>query len=220
MRKFGKLLPRDRTEIEEDERLELVNRGGNVRFQPTSEKDKRRITSLYLWDLAFMVYMKMYIEKFAYQSTKLLEYSHNIYAMSDTYIWSKVYKYDKKFRYHMEKHSECNWGVIFHQAWPLYLNEKVYVSHQNELKYQKTDSRTEASQSNSVKKNKICYKYNGRKCTCRFGCKFIHKCVVCNKFGHGTRICRKAMNTENQGGVTLKGRESGDDESRERRGCH
>ena len=86
----------------------------------------------------------------------------------------------------MEDHPERNWGVILHKAWLFCLKEKVGVQ-------QHIEKNNHYPRSDHPKKGngKICYKYNLGKCTYGFGCKFEHKCGVCQKFGHGANSCRK-----------------------------
>ena len=50
---FAKLLPKDRIENDQDDRMELVTKGGNLGFIPSSDKEKRKISLVFLWDGAF-----------------------------------------------------------------------------------------------------------------------------------------------------------------------
>ena len=193
---FAKLLPRDRRDGDLDEKLELVNRGGSVGFVPVNEREKKRISSIISWNTAFRVFSKIYTERFPERATELVEYSHNIHSLAETFVWNNVYRYDREFRYHMERHPDCNWGVVLQRAWTLYLRDKLQYSNVNDQRQNKVfDNNTQKS----VKKNnKICYKYNGGKCTYGFNCRFQHNCGVCNKFGHGVHICRKVNNIDNR----------------------
>ena len=182
---FIKLLPKERLEGEEEEKMELVNRGESFGFVSSIDRERRKITLIFLWDTAFRVYSKIFTQSQPGRSSELVEYSHNIHTIAETYTWKNVYQYDKEFRLHMEKHPDQNLGVILQRAWSLYLKDKIPSTFNGEGRtYRGNDS-----QSQTGKKGKICYKYNGGKCTYRFGCKFLHKCGVCNKFGHGAHIC-------------------------------
>ena len=100
---FAKLLSKDRSDIEDNHRMELVNRGGYSYYMPVAEKEKTKITSIYLWDAAFHVFAKIYTQAYPHRSPELIEYSHNIHEISETYVWKNVYKYDREFRLHMER---------------------------------------------------------------------------------------------------------------------
>ena len=57
---FGKLLPKDKVQVEEDHRMEIVNKGRFTYWVPLSDCDKTSINSLDRWDAAFRVYQKIY----------------------------------------------------------------------------------------------------------------------------------------------------------------
>ena len=72
---FGKLLPKDRVEREEDNRLEIVNKGGNMFWVPVAERERSKINSIQIWDTAFRVYSRVYTEEFSGRSIELFDSS-------------------------------------------------------------------------------------------------------------------------------------------------
>ena len=201
---FAKLLPHERTDGDSEEKLELVSRGGNIGFVPLSEREKKCISSIMSWNTAFRVFSKIYTERYPERGTELVEYSHNIHLLAETFVWNNVYRYDREFRYHMEKHPERNWGMVLQRAWTLYLRDKIQFNTGTDQRQLKSFDNNSQKGVSSKKVNKICYKYNGGKCTYGFNCKFQHKCGVCNKFGHGAHICRKANSMDSRNNSNIK----------------
>ena len=63
---FGKLLPKDRILMEEDQRLEMVIRGNKTYYVPVSESGT--INSFHKWEQAFRVFSNIYTKKFPEKS--------------------------------------------------------------------------------------------------------------------------------------------------------
>ena len=183
---FAKLLPKDRVMNEEDTRMEMINKGGLSFWVPISDREKVSINSLDRWDSAFRVYMKIFTQFDPDRAAELVEYCHVIHSIVDTYAWHNVYKYDREFRIHMERHPERNWGIILYQAWAMCLKERVNTMTPN-------NRFGEREFNHQSGRKKICYRFNRGKCTYGFMCKFEHHCGVCNKFGHGSHNCRRVL---------------------------
>ena len=84
---FAKLLPRDKLAIEEDNRLQLVVKDGQVFWQPpTNSGNMGNISSYYRWEQAFKVYSNVYTKAYSHCASELIQYSHDIHAASLTYI--------------------------------------------------------------------------------------------------------------------------------------
>ena len=113
---FSQLLPRDRVNLEEDQRMELVNRNGMSYWTPVSECEAETITPFSKWETAFRVFPNIYTSKFSSKASELLQYSHVIHTASQTYVWDNVYLYDKEFRMHLSKHPQRSWSVILQHA--------------------------------------------------------------------------------------------------------
>ena len=90
----------------------------------------------------------------------------------------------------MAEHPARNWGIILQQAWTLHMKEKLGLNNAN---YRGSAGLANSSVSQRKSNGKNCWKYNRGKCTYGFGCKFEHRCGICNKFGHGAHICHKGQ---------------------------
>ena len=180
--RFSKLLSHDRGDMDEDQRMEMVNKDGRPVWVPVADKDFMAITSFGKWEQAFRVYSDIYLKVNPSRAQELIQYNHIIYTASLTFHWDNVYKYDRLFRLHMEQNPRRSWGVILQQAWSLCLKDKL-IGSKGTPEIIKNENR--------VKKGKPCYKFNKGKCTYGLSCKFEHKCMACSKFGHGVHNCRK-----------------------------
>ena len=129
---FSKLVPRDRILTEEEDRLEIVNRGGKTYFVPAAAGgDATAIMNFGQWEQSFRVYATIYTNFYPNRAPELLQYSHLIHTASLSFAWDNVYAYDKDFRIHMSRHLQRNWGIILQQAWSVRLKDKISHGHRN-----------------------------------------------------------------------------------------
>ena len=180
---FARLLPRDRVSLEEDNRMELINKNGHTYFVPAANKgtgENQGISSFSRWEQAFRVFSNIYTNQYPHRSSELIQYNHIIYTASLSFTWENVYLYDKEFRLHIARFPQRSWSIILQQAWTMRMKDRL-----------KFDNQSRSAEKRSNKKD-ICWRYNRGKCTYGAGCRFEHKCAICNKFGHGAHICRKA----------------------------
>ena len=155
---FSKLIAKDRIFSEEDNRLEMIQRGGCTYWIPASDREQTSINSIEKWDQAFRVYSKIYVKFNPSRSEELVEYSFIFHSAAGTFSWNNVYTYDKLFRMHITKHPEKNWGIILHQAWSFCLTEKIQQANGGLW------GSSGKNNDNVKKSGKICYKYNRGKC--------------------------------------------------------
>ena len=181
---FGKLIPHDRIAVEEDQRLEMIIRGGKTYWVPATETTS--ISNVIKWEQAFRVYSNIYTKQFPLCASKLIEYNHVIHSISSVYTWDNVYSYDKDFHIHMGKNPNCNWSIILQHSWSLRLRDKISrqdnssgFNHNNNHK------------SGGGKSSDPCRRYNKGKCNFGPSCRYDHKCSYCFKFGHTILNCRK-----------------------------
>ena len=126
---FAKLIPKGWIH-EDDHHMELVYKGGQTYFVPTSacEGVSSTITNFQRWEQAFS---KLYPKCHPECMTELVQHNHIIWTASSTYQWENIYMYNKEFRVHMSKYPYRNWSLILQQAWIMYLKDRVKGSNDN-----------------------------------------------------------------------------------------
>ena len=182
---FSRLLPRDRLLAEEDNRMEIVNRNGKTYFVPAVDMDPSGITNFSCWEQAFRVFSKIYTRRFPSRASELIQYNQVIYTAALSFTWENVYLYDRDFRLHLSRFPNRLWSVILQQAWTMRLKDHNQGTQ---------GSSSKGGRGGKSRKDNICWRYNSGHCTYGGSCKFEHRCAICNKFGHGAHICRKANN--------------------------
>ena len=83
--------------MEEDQRMELVNRNGVSYWTPIVNREFGSITNFGKWETAFRVFADIYTTKYPGKAAELIQYSHVIHTTSLTYTWENVYYYDREF---------------------------------------------------------------------------------------------------------------------------
>ena len=184
----------------------MVNKGGMSYWVPVSDK-VTVINCFYKWDQAFRVFLDIYLGEYPERTSELIQYGHIIQMASCSYAWDNVYLYDRKFRRHIEKFPDMNWGVILQQAWTMFLKDRVGTTPN---KSGNGGGDNGNGQKSGVAK-RLCFSFNRGHCKFGARCKFDHQCGLCGKFCHGTYNCRKAQATEkNQMKDTSKSDKEGD----------
>ena len=177
---FSRLIPKDRVNKAEDQRFELIVKGGNTFFSPVSEREVAVISNFSRWEQAFRIYSNIITKVYPAKASELIQYNHTIYTAALSFAWDNVYQYDREFRMHISKFPQRSWSVILQQAWSMYLKDQVKGPE---------DHRTTQKDARS---RDICRRFNAGKCAYGPKCIFEHRCAVkkCGKFGHGVHICR------------------------------
>ena len=186
---FERLLPRVRSGnasgvagVDEDCLMNMINVEGYVCWAPASScRERGGISGFARWEQAFRVFMNIYTQKFPHRAVELVQYNHIIHTASTTFVWGNVYTYDIEFRKHMANFPQRSWAIILNQAYTMYLKDR-----------NRFENRNFSPPARSQYKKDVCYQYNRGRCTYGSSCKFEHKCMVCNKYGHGSHNCRKA----------------------------
>ena len=95
---FSKLMPKDRISGEDDQRMEMINKGGMNYWLLVSDREAVSINSYIRWEQAFHVFNNIYTEFHLHKAGELIQYNHIIHTASQTYVWENVYRYDREFR--------------------------------------------------------------------------------------------------------------------------
>ena len=177
---FARLIPKDKVLMEEENKMQMVNRDGQMYFVPANG-DKLAISSFSKWEQAFRVFSDVFTRAHPERSSELVQYNHIIHTASLTYAWDNVYMYDKDFRLHMLRHPMRSWGLLLQQAWALRLKDRVRYDH----------GPTTPVRAGGSGNGGGCRRFNRGRCSYGFNCKFDHRCFYCNKTGHGVINCRQ-----------------------------
>ena len=122
---FSRLLPRDRLVVEEDNRLEIVNRNGRTYFIPAVDNDSiGAITNFSRWEQAFRVFSNIYTRRYPERASELIQYNHIIHTAALSYTWENVYLHDRDFRLHLSRFPNRSWAVILQQSWTMRLKDR------------------------------------------------------------------------------------------------
>ena len=208
---FCKLIPRDKIDLEQDNRMVQVFENGEQFWRPYVDKKAIAISSYQKWEVAFRVFSDVFTRKYPEKCHELIQYNHVIYSASNSNSWENVYAYDKEFRIHMAKYPLRSWSIILQQAWNMKLKDRgrqfeaTHHSHDND---HRIDNRSDNRSKNKNGKMDACWRFNKGRCSYGTSCRFEHKCMFCNKFGHGSNRCRRG---DDRG---EKGEKKGDDKKR------
>ena len=167
----------------DDQKLELVNRGGHTFFVPAERESS--ITNFHKWEQAFRAYSNIHTQEHPDRATELIQYNHVIFTASSSYQWQNIYLYDREFRTHLSYYREHSWGIILQQAWLMHLKDRINQGFNNgQGKFGNNNN------NHSRACHEACKRFNKGLCTAGRGCKYNHRCLECGKFGHGAHICR------------------------------
>lgn len=184
---FRKLIPQSRSRSKVDPRLQMVNQEGVSYLVPADRDNYKDITSYKQWEIAFKVFMGIYLEKWESRTNELLQYSHIIQTAAMNHPWENVYNYDIAIREIMTDNPGRLWGTICQLTWSLEMGEPVN-KHPSQ-----TTGPTGVSQQSSGQKfgRKICWRFNKGRCTFGSNCEYDHRCAVCGSRSHGRHSCYK-----------------------------
>ena len=188
---FARLVQRDKVDREDDHRMEMINKGGKTWWVPVSDREGTAISSFFRWEQAFRVFSSIYTRFFPGKASELVEYNHVIFGASLTYIWDNVYKYDKDFRMHLSNYPERGWNRILQKSWAFRLKDKIPKSMDLNSSFEPTRRRDSGRE--------ICRRFNKGKCSYGLRCKYDHRCLICNKWGHGAYTCHRVKRDSDRG---------------------
>lgn len=187
-----KLLPKHlRVGKHNQTRMHLVNTDGRALWAP--EDEGSCINCYRKWEQAFEVYASIYITAFPKRAGELYDYKYVIRDAAENFIWDNVAAYDEEFRRHLGSHPRRGWTPKLSDEWTKHM--KTQIGRHNEKGIPTAGASSNYSnntgEGSGQKAREICRRYNKGRCTFGKACKFLHKCSICNKFGHGASICRR-----------------------------
>ena len=189
---FARLLPRDRLSIEEDNRMEIVNKNGKTYFVPATDLDHTGgITNFSRWEQAFRVFSNIYTRRYPQHASELIQYNHIIHTAALSYNWENVYLYDRDFTLHLAQFLHRSWSVILQQAWTMHLKDRNHRYSEGASGGGDKSNASNQTRGRHQRKD-VCWRYNSGHCSYSSSCKFIHQCAICNRYGHGAHNCCKA----------------------------
>ena len=189
---FAKLLPKDRVKIEEETELKMIIKNGRTFY--VKVQDGMSISGFGKWEAAFRIYSNIYTTAHPNRASELIQYNHIIHMASLKYIWDNVYMYDKDFRLHLSKYPNRSWAIILQQSWSLRLQDRLRHSDFAErFQHGKSKHFQGGSSKAFGSNNKTFCKFNRGKCNFGASCKYDHRCSYCNKFGHPSISCCRAI---------------------------
>ena len=118
---FAWLLSRDWVQMQQDNRIELINQNRHLSCAPVSMNSAGSgsdflINSFAHWEQAFRVCSNIYTRQYPHPASELIQCNHVIHTASLTYTWSNIYAYKINFRLHMVRHPQRSWSMILQQA--------------------------------------------------------------------------------------------------------
>ena len=192
---FVKLIRKDRFTEEEEQKMMMVNKGG-LSYWVQMTDHSQAITSYHKWDMAFHVFLDIYMNHHLNRTSELIQYGYIINTASMSYAWENVYLYDREFQKHMERHPLLRWGVILQQAWTMFLKDRN--NHTPHHKGNGSGNGHNQGTKPSGAYRHLCFDFNEGVCTYGSKCRFENKCSFCLKYGHGALNCRRAAARANQ----------------------
>ena len=124
---FSKLISRDQIGHEDENRMELVSRGGSTFFVPVADRlIGRGINNFSKWEQAFRIFANVYTKVYPHKASELIQYNHTIYTAAQNFSWENVYAYEKEFRIHISNFPQRSWSVILQQGWTMCLKDRVH----------------------------------------------------------------------------------------------
>lgn len=196
-----KFLPRDLDLVDEDDNLVLTSKQGRTYHVPPVDREDNSISTFKKWQVAFKVFMSVYIEEHPDRLKKpleLIQYTQLIEGMTTTWIWDNVYKYDKKHRRMMQTFPGRKWHVPYDLG-----KQELRITHASNPSNNNPRFRKSGGNGKDKSKKEPCRNYNKGKCSYGAACRFDHRCSKCGKYGHNALNCRSKEKEINDNGTLI-----------------
>ena len=82
---FSKLIPKDHVTSEEDNRMEMINKGGMSYWVPVSDREVSSINGFNKWEQAFRVFSNIYTSYHPDRAGELIQYNHVIHTAAQNF---------------------------------------------------------------------------------------------------------------------------------------
>ena len=182
-----KLLPKNKR-LSNDNRMELVFRGGRSYFTPAPPEN--RISDIRRWEQAFRVYAAIYSEANPSRAVEIWQYVYVINLAASTFVWENVANYDYTFRHLMAVNPGRSWSKIYNQMWNLSMKETLTKNNFFNFPSMKKDSEPSGNPKRP-RKPKYCWPFYRGNCKHGIKCKFVHRCSYCDASDHALPGCNK-----------------------------
>lgn len=159
----------------------------NDELKIVRNKMKKRITTISEWTDAFILFMKIFIQKFPARSSELINYLEIIRYAAAYHKNLGWLLYDRKFRAKAANHRALNWGVLDQQLWL-----RIFTASPGQLEEDLSlfiQGPPISSEGVATKGARICVNFNrGAECVSS-PCPFRHVCnrPFCNAVHPGIR---------------------------------
>lgn len=172
--------------------MRLINVNGQQRW--VEDPEDQIINSYRKWEEAFEIFASIYVRGNPGRANQLYEYKYDIRDAANSFIWENVFDYDIEFRLHMAKHKDRDWSARLTDKYTKFMKNHIRFDRSENTEVRSSYVPATASSSQSVgklvKNKENCRRYNKGRCTWGKNCRYVHRCDICGKRGHGAVICR------------------------------
>ena len=136
--------------------------------------------------------MAVYLEKHPARAGELLKYAETIRAASHQFPGLGWRAYDEQFRLRRAADPASSWADMDLELWVTVAAMSGGLGASNARAFSGTEAGgfgadREWGRASSLG---VCFAFNKPKSCSYVRCKFLHKCSVCARFGHGAQACR------------------------------
>ena len=124
---LNKLLVRRKPILNQESRLDIVNRSGRSFLVPNNERELLSINSFKRWEKPF-IYTQVYTQWLIHTMQMRFQYVDTIANVASTFTWENVYSYVILFRHLMAFSPNRSWAIIYQHRWSIILKDHLTKS--------------------------------------------------------------------------------------------